>query len=170
MAEMNMVQGVEEFTQACDKILYGPADKVVRQSMTAAAKKAVKTLQGQLPNRLYDDLLKYKFKQGVRLKFVNVGLFDNRKTLKDYRYPDTKGNNKRLFSIAYWLNYGTLNRRDPSHKFRERIKAKSRASRRGVHPQKFFERAQGGLDKAYISAFEEELNRRTEKFFEKHAK
>ena len=170
MAELQSVQGVEEFTAVCDKIIYGEADKVVKQSMTDAAKKAVKVLKREMPRTLFAKLAKYKFKQGSQLKFMNVGLFENFKTLDQFGYPKTKGNNKTVYMIAYWHNYGTLNRRDPSHIFRERIKPKSRNSHRGVRPQRFFEKAQPAVDKEYQSAFDQAFKERTEKFFKDHAK
>lgn len=163
---LNRVEGVKEFTAACDKIMYGEADKVVRQSMTDAAKAAVKSFKGQVPKKMFSPLLKYKFKQGKALKFMNVGFFDRGKTLIDLGYKGTKGNNKPVYMIAYWLNYGTLNRRDRSHGFREPIKRKSLRSRRGVRPQNFFEKMQPAADQAYKEAFEKALDTRAKKFFE----
>jgi hypothetical protein len=46
---------------------------------------------------------------------------------------------------AYWLNYGTLSKRDPEHQFRTPVKHKgsAAAARRkfteGLEPRKFFE-------------------------------
>lgn len=164
--QLNRVEGVEEFTAACDKILYGQADKVVKQAMTDAAKVAAKTLRGQLPKKMFRSLVKYKFKQGAALKFMNVGLFEKFKTLPELGYPNTPGNNKTAYMIAYWLNYGTLNRRDRSHNFRESIKRKSLKSRRGVRPQKFFEAVQPSMDEAYKDAFVKAMDTRTKNFFD----
>ena len=166
-AQLNRVEGVEEFTAAVDKVLYGEADKVVKQAMTDAAKVAVKQLKGVLPKPMFKSLAKYKFKQGVKYKFLNVGLFDRHKTLPQAGYPDTKGNNKPIWHLAYWLNYGTLNRRDRSHQFRERIKSRSIKSRRGVRPQNFYDKNQEALTGAYKGAFVEAFDKRTKDFYGK---
>ena len=163
---LNRVEGVREFTAACDKVMYGGADKVVRQSMTDAAKAAVKSFKGHVPKKMFTSLVKYRFKQGKAVKFMNVGFFERGKTLPDMGYPNTRGNNKTAYMIAYWLNYGTLNRRDRSHRFREPIKRKSVKSRRGVHPQKFFEKMQPAADQAYKEIFVKALQTRAKTFFE----
>jgi len=165
--EQVRVEGVKEFTAAVDKVLYGEADKVVKQSMTDAAKAAVKQLKGVMPKPMFKGLARYKFKQGVRYKFINVGLFDRGKTLPQAGYPNTKGNNKRIWHIAYWLNYGTLNRRDKTHQFKERIRSKSIRSRRGVRPQNFYDKNQESVINEYKAAFAEALDRRTQNFYGK---
>lgn len=167
MSELTKVEGVAEFTAAVDKVLYGEADKVVKLAMTDAAKVAVKQLKGTMPKAMFKSLAKYKFKQGFALKFMNVGLFDKHKTLPQVGYPNTKGNNKPIWHIAYWLNYGTLNRRDKTHKFREAIKNKSRNSKRGVRPQHFFDNNQEAVTGAYKGAFKSALDKRTQDFYGK---
>lgn len=167
MSDLNRVEGVEELTAAVDKILYGEADKAVKLAMTDAAKVAVKHLKGALPKAMFKNLVKYKFKQGTRYKFINIGLFDRYKTLPQFGYPNTKGNNKSIWHIAYWLNYGTLNRRDKTHTFRQRIKNKSINSKRGVRPQRFYEANEEQMTGAYKGAFQEAIVKRTENFYGK---
>lgn len=167
MSELNTVEGVKELTAAVDKLLYGEADKAVRLAMTDAAKVAVKQLKGALPKAMFKNLAKYKFKQGTRYKFMTVGLFDRHKTLPQVGYPNTKGNNKPIWHVAYWLNYGTLNRRDKTHNFTQGIKNKSINSKRGVRPQKFYEANQEQMTGAYKGAFTEAIVKRTENFYGK---
>lgn len=161
------VEGVKELTAAVDKVLYGDADKAVKLAMTDAAKVTVKQLKGALPKAMFKNLVKYKFKQGVRYKFMNVGLFDRHKTLPQVGYPNTPGNNKPIWHVAYWLNYGTLNRRDRGHQFVQRIKNKSINSKRGVRPQKFYEANEEQMTNVYKSAFDEAMKNRTAKFYGK---
>lgn len=165
MSELVRVEGVAEFTKAVDRIQYGEADKVVKLAMTDAAKVAVKEIKPLMPKKMFAQLAKYKFKQGAKLKFMNIGLFDKHKTLPQLGYPNTRGNNKSVWSIAYWLNYGTLNRRDRTHKFREAIKRKSVNSKRGVRPQKFYDTAEDRITSAYADAFNKALDARVNKFF-----
>lgn len=159
------VEGVEQLEAALNKLQYGEADKAVKAAMTDAAKQAVKDLKVAMPKKMFKQLAKYKFKQGRKLKFITIGLADKKKTLPQVGYPNTTGNNKRVWSIAYWLNYGTLNRRDQSHKFTEPIKQRSVNSRRGVRPQKFFESAMPTVEQTYVKAFESALENRTKDIF-----
>ena len=159
------VEGVEQLTAALNKLQHGEADKAVKAAMTDAAKQAVKDLKVAMPKKMFKQLAKYKFKQGRKLKFMTIGLSDKKKTLPQLGYPNTKGNNKRVWSIAYWLNYGTLNRRDNSHKFTQAIKQKSVNSRRGVRPQNFFDAAEPTVEQTYAKAFQDALKNRTKDFY-----
>lgn len=161
------VEGVQELTDALNRIQYGEADKAVKLAMTDAAKVAVKGLRAAMPKKMFRTLAKYKFKQGERLKFMNIGLFDRHKTLPQLGCPNTKGNNKPVWMLAYWLNYGTLNRRDRSHNFVKGIKNKSVNSKRGVRPQRFYEAYQETMTGAYKGAFKEALENRTKNFYGK---
>lgn len=165
--EFVKVEGVEELTRALNKLQYGEADKAVKAAMTDAAKQAVKVMKAEMPQKMFRSLVKYKFKQGHSLKFMRVGLMDRKKTLPQVGYPNTKGNNKYVWSIAYWLNYGTLNRRDRSHTFAQAIKSKSVNSRRGVRPQRFYDDSLDNVTKAYTSAFSTALDNRTKNFYDK---
>lgn len=163
--QFKKVEGVEALTKALNQLAYGNADKAVKQAMIDAAKVAVKDLKVAMPKKMFRQLVKYKFKQGRKLKFITIVLADRKKTLPQVGYPNTKGNNKRVWSIAYWLNYGTLNRRDRSHKFTEAIKKRSLNSRRGVRPQNFFDRAVPQMEQIYVKAFSDALNNRTKDFY-----
>lgn len=159
------VEGVEQLTAALNKLQHGEADKAVKAAMTDAAKQAVKDLKVAMPKKMFKQLAKYKFKQGRKLKFMTIGLSDKKKTLLQLGYPNTKGNNKRVWSIAYWLNYGTLNRRDKYHKFTQPIKQQSINSRRGVRPQNFYDSAESAVEQTYVKAFETALKNRTKDIF-----
>ena len=163
--EFKRVEGVEQLEKALNQLIYGEADKAVKQAMTDAAKVAVKDLKASMPKKMFKQLAKYKFKQGRKHKFVMIGLADKKKTLPQVGYPNTKGNNKTVWSIAYWLNYGTLNRRDNSHKFTQAIKQKSVNSRRGVRPQNFFDTAEPTVEQIYAKAFQDALKNRTKDFY-----
>lgn len=165
--EFVKVEGVEELTKALDKLQYGEADKAVKAAMTDAAKQAVKVMKAEMPKKIFRNLVRYKFKQGYALKFMRVGLFDKKKTLPQVGYPNTKGNNKYVWSIAYWLNYGTLNRRDKAHHFEKAIKNKSVNSRRGVRPRHFFDNSRENVEKAYVDAFKPAIDNRTKNFYGK---
>lgn len=161
------VEGVEELTKALDKLQYGAADKAVKAAMTDAAKQAVKAMKLEMPKKMFRSLVRYKFKQGQILKFMRVGLMDRKKTLPQAGYPNTKGNNKYIWSVAYWLNYGTLNRRDRGHTFAQGVKNKSINSKRGVRPQKFYDDSLENVKKAYVDTFGPALDNRTKDFYGK---
>lgn len=161
------VEGIKELTAVLDKVQYGAADKAVRLAMTDAAKVAVKQLKGIVPKKMFRSLVKYKFKQGRDLKFMNVGLFDRHKTLPEVGYKDTPGNNKPIWHVAYWMNYGTLNRRDRTHQFAQPIKHKSINSKRGVRPQRFYDKNADAMTGAYRGAFEEAIKNRMQSVYGK---
>lgn len=165
--KLNRVEGVEELTGALNKLIMGEADKQVKLAMQDAAKESVKTLKAAMPKKMFKKLVRYKFKQGKKLMFMRVGLADKKKTLPQMGYSNTKGNNKYVWSVAYWLNYGTLNRRDPVHKFAEAIKGKSIGKTTGVRPQHFFDNAEPHVTATYKAAFSSALDRRIKNIYNK---
>jgi len=59
---------------------------------------------------------------------------------------------------AYWLNYGTMGSRDPSHKFIRPV-GKGKQGKQGIAPQNFFEDAIQGWEDVFFQAFETEFNK-----------
>ena len=67
---------------------------------------------------------------------------------------------------AYWANYGTLSRRDPSHQFQTKVKARSKRRQSVGQPaQKFFENAASGWEEVFVKAFEAEVERNKEDIY-----
>lgn len=64
---------------------------------------------------------------------------------------------------AYWSNYGTLARRYPGHRFDRKVKAYRGVAgayrRGGIRPRLFFETGTRGWEKAFIDAFERQLDK-----------
>lgn len=64
---------------------------------------------------------------------------------------------------AYWSNYGTLERRDPGHRFAYKIKnlrGKAGVDRRGgIRPRRFFEAGLNAWDKTFTLAYEAQLDK-----------
>ena len=64
---------------------------------------------------------------------------------------------------AYWLNYGTLEGRDPSHTFQRKVRplTSSVASRRknklGIAYRNFFEKSTEGWTDVFVEAYEKYL-------------
>ena len=60
---------------------------------------------------------------------------------------------------AYWINYGTLSRRDPRHVFKFPVKpetwaiTKRRKTKNGITARHFFEKARQGWEDIFLSAF-----------------
>ena len=69
---------------------------------------------------------------------------------------------------AYWANYGTMSRRDPTHQFQYKVKPKSKYRRQSVGQpaQNFFEQASNGWEEAFVKAFEQEVERNKEDIYQ----
>lgn len=74
---------------------------------------------------------------------------------------------------AYWANYGTLEGRDPNHKFQYPVKhrgtsaAQNRRNKGGQKARNFFEGAIQGWDDTFVKAFEDSLRRQQDDLLKK---
>lgn len=105
-------------------------------------------------------------------KLVKYTIYDNQKeniVLGIGYLPKSKLNigGISMYRVAYWHNYGTLTRRDPSHQFLNPIKKIKRRNNIGQHHQNFFEAGTVGVDAKVIMTiqdsmkkYEDELNKK----------
>lgn len=70
---------------------------------------------------------------------------------------------------AYWLNYGTMANRDPSHSFKRARRTISADWSGGIKPHKFVEKSWTSTADKVQSIIENELENETVKFLKKHA-
>lgn len=140
--------------------------KIEHESMKIAAKAAAAHMRRKIPKR-FRRLTKYKvYAKGRTGSYALVGLY-NRHEVSGKQ--SESGDPAFDWFKAYWANYGTLSRRDPSHEFKFKIKPKSSGNRRrqsvGQPPQKFFEAAAEGWKDVYMEAFEREFDRRKDELY-----
>lgn len=152
------VEGLAEIMRDLDR---APDEHM--KAAKKAAKKAASAVQRKIrpgipPN--WRVLLKNKVKKSMYGNlFADVGLYNVATATTRRRKIDA---NFKWFK-AYWANYGTLQRRDPSHKFKYPVRPSGSAAgqrRRnnvGQRHQNFFEKAETGADEAYLEAFVESM-------------
>lgn len=139
--------------------------KASRTALREAAKKTTKAIRPGVPKR-WRRLVKYKVSRMQNGSLVaGMGLFNGHQ--RQGRHTDVDD-----WFKAYWANYGTLTHRDPNHKFQQPVKngstsaAKRRRNNVGQKAQNFFESATRGYEERFVRAFEEELAKQEDTFYE----
>ena len=155
------VEGLDECLRMfdADRIL-----KAEKASMRKAAAAVARNLRKGLPKR-FKRLVKYKLHEDRNgNSYVLIGMY-NRKEVSGAQ----PNNGDPVFDWfkAYWANYGTLSRRDPNHKFKTKIKAKTKGNPRrqsvGQPAQNFFERALAGWQDVYLKTLDQEMKNNEKK-------
>ena len=153
------VEGLDDIERMFDRF----PDNMLTMEKTAmrkASQAVTKSLRKGIPKR-FKRLIKYKMHEDrSRNTYVLIGLY-NRKEISGHQ-PES-GDAVFDWFKAYWANYGTLSRRDPSHNFTTKIKAKTPGNPRrqsvGQPAQLFFERALAGWQDIYLETFEKEMKK-----------
>lgn len=131
--------------------------KATRKAFREASAVTVKQIKKRIPKR-WNRLMRYKVSNRGHL-LATLGMFNNHQA---------QGNQPKNGKVddwfkAYWLNYGTLDRRDPEHQFERPVKhrataaAKARRNTSGIEPRKFFEEASTGWETLFMEKFRESL-------------
>lgn len=154
------IEGLDKCLRDLDK---APEEvvKATQKAMRSAARVTVKDMRGKVPPR-WAALLKYKVS---RLSSGNLnacyGMFNTHQATG--QNPDTWD-----WFKAYWNNYGTLEGRDPSHRFERPVKpsktaaARNRRNRKGIVHENFFEVAASGSEVVFLRQFKKSLDKATE--------
>lgn len=167
MATGVRITGVEDCLRMFEKL---PANilKIEVAAMRSASKASAKHIRKGIPKR-WRRLVKYKI-YGANVRrdgdtYALIGLY-NRKEVAGHQ-PEGKDPTFDWFK-AYWANYGTLTKRDRSHKFKYPIKKNvSRRNNKGQPPQNFFETAINGWEDIYIREFENSLKKQEDKLYDR---
>lgn len=133
--------------------------KAGRKAMAAAARKVTAGMRRTIPAR-WKKLLKSvaKMTRGGDF-YATMGLYNRQE--RNGKQP--KGKPVSDWFKAYWADYGTLERRDPNHKFDYPVKGKNTANGRlrrndkGQYPEGFFEDAIDGWEAAFFDEFRRSL-------------
>ena len=139
--------------------------KMEKASMRKASAAVSKNIRKGIPKR-FRKLVKYKmYEDRNKNTYVLIGLY-NRKEIAGHQ-PEGGGDPVFDWFKAYWANYGTLSRRDRSHKFKFAIKPKTAGNPRrqsvGQPAQNFFAKAASGWQDVYMRALEQEMKRNEDK-------
>lgn len=153
------VEGIDDCMRMFDRMPDNML-KLEKKAMRKASQAVTKALRKGIPKR-FKRLIKYKMHEDrSRNTYVLIGLY-NRKEISG-RQPES-GDAVFDWFKAYWANYGTLSRRDPSHNFATKVKAKTPGNKRrqsvGQPAQNFFERAIEGWQDVYLDTLEKEMKK-----------
>ena len=131
--------------------------KAVKQSMRKAGGELARDIKSGTPPR---------FKSLVKCKVMKARISKNLSSAVGLYKGRTNGTEIPDWFKAYWKNYGTLARRDPSHRFDRPIKGDgtTAASRRrnnvGQFYERFFEVAlPSGWESRYVASFVAEMKK-----------
>ena len=130
--------------------------RMTRKAMGKAAKNTVGSFKGRMPHS-WGDMAGYKLYSMASGNInVLIGLFNVGETKKTMSWFH-----------AYWQNYGTLQGRDPRHRFDNPVKSRNkmvkhvavrrRTSEQGIRYDNFFETATLGVEEMFYRNFQEAL-------------
>lgn len=161
------VEGLDDCMKMFDKMPDNML-KMEKVAMRKASQAVTKSLRKGIPKR-FARLIKYKMHEDrSRNTYVLIGLYNRKET---GGHQPNSGDAVFDWFKAYWANYGTLSRRDPSHNFKTKIKAKTAGNPRrqsvGQPAQKFFEKALAGWQDIYLETFEKEMKKEEDKLYDR---
>lgn len=155
MANKVYIEGVEDVMRCFDE---GPKRllKLSQGASRAGARAVVKHLKKGEGMSRWRRLVSAKVKK-TREGMISstMGLYNKEGLPAKEKIPD--------WFKAYWLNYGTLEGRDPSHTFQRKVRplTSSVASRRknklGIAYRNFFEKSTEGWTDVFVEAYEKYL-------------
>lgn len=169
MSQRITIEGMDDVIKFLDKLpanLEGVAKKAMRKANAATAKR----LRGATPQR-FSKLVTGKVVRAKSTKDLTatVGLF-NRHQVQGHQ---NKSGEVHDWFKAYWKNYGTLEGRDPDHRFDRPIKpartaaAKRRKNRTGQMAEKYFEAGIAGWEEIWLSTFKAELKKLQDELYDR---
>ena len=169
MADGITITGLDDCLRFCDKAP-GELLKVCREAMKEGGKASKKMMRDRLPKR-WKRLAQSKVSKSQDGK-LNAGFGLYNKHQQSGKQP-RKGASVDDWFKAYWKNYGTLTKRDPSHQFDRPIRGANQAvSRRrrnnvGQPAERFFEAATHGYEDTFVEAFENYLEQHIDECYGK---
>ncbi|HNX11606.1 MAG TPA: hypothetical protein PKH68_01330 [Paludibacteraceae bacterium] len=155
--------GTENIQEIFNKLPEQYAKKPVQAAFRKAAKPFIAAVRSNLPSRL-SSLQKIINVVNNKSAGITAGVLSKKAmvTLKDKREYDA-------FFPVYWSNYGTYSRRDASHKFTQKRKAKTANRKGGIVPLRFVEKSWDQTKAQVEEIAQRELITQTDKFLKKHA-
>ena len=156
MAVTMTIEGLAEYLHTLDEapdVLI----KAVKKSMRKAGGELARDIRSGTPQA---------FKGLVKCKVVKARISKNLSSAVGLYKGRNRGDEIPEWFKAYWKNYGTLARRDPSHRFDRDIKgagttaAARRRNQLGQYYERFFEAAlPSGWEGKYVSSFVGEMKK-----------
>ena len=141
------------------------AVRICNRAMRVGARAAAAHIRKSVPRRWRKLVKSRAGKLADGSPWARAGLYNNKQVSGK---QSTKGKDPAFdWFKAYWANYGTLSRRDKSHKFLYDIKPKTKSRRQSVGQpaQKFFERSIVGWEERFVDAFYAEVERNKDEMY-----
>ena len=169
MAASVHISGLDDCLRMFDQ---APANmmKVSRKAMKDASRKTAATLRRRVPKR-WSKIVRYAVDKQYDGKLAAfIGLFQTG-LVQGHQNPD--GKEIKDWFKAYWLNYGTLGRRDPNHAFKYPVRhrgtaqAQRRRNRTGIEHRNFFEEALPGWQEVFLTALQESLKKQENDLYDR---
>lgn len=162
MPQAIRIEGVDDCLKMFDNAPENSL-KICRKAFKSASRATAKHISKGIPKR-FRKLVRPKVgKTATGNIYARIGLYNGKqasgKQPKDGKTFD--------WFKAYWANYGTLSRRDPSHHFEYKIKPKSRYRRQSVGQPalNFYDRSIVGWEDVFTSEFEKTFNSSSEELY-----
>lgn len=157
MRQAIRIEGVDDCLRLLDNV---PANalKICRKTFRTAAKETSRHIRKSIPKR-FRRLTRYKVgKTAMGNIYARIGLYNKKESSG---HQPQGGDPVFDWFKAYWANYGTLSRRDPTHHFQYKVKPKSKNRRQSVGqpPQRFFEKAINGWEDVFVDTFQKEVKK-----------
>lgn len=154
---------IEGTKEACDFLAHYPKDckKIILKALREATKPVTRKVRSAVPVARWRKLVKTKAKESKQSGrvYAVAGMLDNGKVEQGKRIRD--------WTEAYFVNYGTLRRRDPSHKFDYAPRGKNSRNKMGISPRNFYDRAVDGLETNVTDIFLASIERQHEELLRK---
>lgn len=163
MAAGIRIEGVEDCLKMFDKAPEN-ALKVCRKGLRKGSAAVAKSIRKGVP-RDWRKLVKYKVGRLPNGElWARAGLYGS--AIAKGAPKDDPG--FRWFK-AYWANYGTLTRRDPTHHFQTKVKPESERRRNdvGQPAQHFFENSLNGWEDVFVEAFQAEVKKNEDELYDR---
>ena len=177
---MSKIEGTYEFTQFLKRYPL-ECNKIIRKALGASGRIVASSIRRMTPVPKWKRLVKSKVsmsRESGRL-YVRAGYFGAKRGSAFKK--DGFDSNWEFFK-AYWLNNGTLKRRDPDHEFtyppgvlkvkydkKGNIKSKPR-NREGITPRNFYEKSVEGLEPKVERVFVRSIEKQHEQLIKLNAK
>jgi len=156
-------EGVAETMEILSKLPAKVAKRPLQSTLRRAAKPLEREVQQNLPQKVSELKKAITTKNMRSLPAVKTGIYTKRVMvqLRD-------GRNYDAYYPLYWLNYGTLERRDPTHQFQKPVR-RTRHLLAGIRPQRFVQKSYDNVFREVVEYAEANLLKDAEKFLDQQS-
>ena len=153
---------IEGTAEACRFLDAYPKEckKIILKALRDSVRPVTKSVRGAVPVARWRKLVRVKAKESRKSGrlYAVAGILDNMKVEKGTIRDWTK---------AYFMNYGTLRRRDPGHQFDSAPRGSKSRNKMGQPHLNFYDKAVTGLDNDVTDRFLKSVEKQHERLLGK---